>query len=418
MHGSLLLLIGMNLAIGAALLIGDLDTVRSRLSTGVAFGAMFLAVALAMPSDLFRRTFSGLNIVFYQEGVTDTVGVAQSPNGQRIITYEDQRGTAGTNTYPHNYLLGHLPFLLHDGQPKLGLHICFGVGNSLSAMTRHASIERIDSVELSPHALDAAAYFWTNDGVIDHPKVRMITDDGRNFVMATEETYDVIELEPPETFTAGVINLYTLEFYRDVAARLNDDGVFVQWLPIGQGPVEQEKMLFRAFFDVFPHGTVWQQLKDGPFLLVGTKSPLRIDYEKLRGKLRDPTVRRDLASADIRDAEDLLRLFVLGPEALRELVRDVPPTTDDRTVLDFSMPRYVGSGFGMGSFRFADETVKKENRDYIWTFQSPVVEHLTNTGGDGKGIQRRVRARPMPAGFETWNPKSKAEWTRWISDPR
>ena len=30
-------------------------------------------------------------------------------------------------------------------------------------------------------------------------------------------------------------------------------------------------------------------------------------------------------------------------------MRDVEPVTEDRTVLDFSMPRFVGSGFGFGS---------------------------------------------------------------------
>ena len=82
----------------------------------------------------------------------------------------------------------------------------------------------------------------------------------------------MIELEPPETFTAGVINLYTREFYRDAAARLAPEGVLIQWLPVGEAPLEQERMLFRAFTDVFPHATAWRQLEDGPILLVGTQA--------------------------------------------------------------------------------------------------------------------------------------------------
>ena len=52
------------------------------------------------------------------------------------------------------------------------------------------------------------------------PATYTIEIDGRNYLMTTSETYDVIVLEPPETFTAGVINLYTTEFYRDAHGRL------------------------------------------------------------------------------------------------------------------------------------------------------------------------------------------------------
>lgn len=102
--------------------------------------------------------------------------------------------------------------LIHPGTPKRVLHICFGVGNSLSAVASHDELERVDNVELSPHVLTAGPLFWSNDGVLRHPKVHTVIEDGRNFLLATPEIYDVIMLEPPEMFTAGVVNLYTREF--------------------------------------------------------------------------------------------------------------------------------------------------------------------------------------------------------------
>ena len=155
------------------------------------------------------------------------------------------------------------------------LHICFGVGNSLSAVTTHESLERVDNVELSPHVLEAAPYFWTNDDVLSHPKVRTIIDDGRNYLMATRERYDVIVLEPPQTFMAGVINLYTREFYQDAEARLAPEGVMLQWVPYAEAPLDEERMLFRAFYDVFPNSTAWRLREGGPVLLIGTKQRSR-----------------------------------------------------------------------------------------------------------------------------------------------
>jgi spermidine synthase len=423
MQGSLLLLIGTNLAMAAALAIAGAPSPQRRVAAGLAMAGVFAAGVALVPEDLFRRTYTkpGQKLIFYREGATDTVGVVET-NGVRLIVYEDMRGTASTATYPWNYLFGHLPVLLHPGEPRRGLHICFGVGNSLSAMAAHESLERIDSVELSPHSLEAAPYFWTNDGVLANPKVRTIIDDGRNFVMTSRETYDVIELEPPETFTAGVINLYTREFYRNVAERLAPDGVFVQWVPVGEAPLDEERMLFRAFHEVFPHATAWQQMfQDGPILLVGARRPLQIDYELLKEKMQRERVRQDLELIGVTSADFLLAMLVFDEDALGEFVRGVPPVTDDRTVLDFSMPRYIGSGFGLGIFSRrarADGQVPidfnfERRRDYHRQRRS-VVPYLINLGGeDPVAIEARIRRQTLPR-WENRPPHiAEADWQRW-----
>jgi spermidine synthase len=382
-----------------------------------------------MPSDVFRRTFVGARggeLVFYREGATDTVGVVEY-GGQRRIAYEDQRGTAATWSYPVGYVFGHMPVLLHPGHPKKGLHICFGVGNSLSAMAAHESIERVDNVELSPHVAEAAKYFWTNNGILHDPRVDTIIDDGRNFVMASGETYDVIALEPPETFTAGVINLYTREFYEDVEKRLAEDGMLVQWIPVGEGTLDEEKMLFRSFFDVFPHATVWQQLsRDGNIMLVGSKQPLRIDYQLLQSKMNERRVRRDLELSKVHDPVDLLSMFIFGPERYAEFVRGVPPVVDDKTVLDFAIPRRIGSGFGTGFFvaNAREEgitplgAITRRTQYYYRTRGSP-LPHLTNLGGvDPRELDLEIRRRERPSNAEVLIPIAESDWNRWPAEAR
>lgn len=423
MQTTLLLLVATNLALGGALAAVSFAG-APRLASLAGASALVFAVVLAAPDDVFRRTFTGYRggeLVFYREGATDTVGVVEQ-NGQRRIVYEDQRGTAATWSYPVGYVFGHLPVLLHSGEPERGLHICFGVGNSLAAMAAHASIREIDNVELSPHALEAAPYFWTNEGILENEKVRTIIDDGRNFVMATNRTYDVVALEPPETFTAGVINLYTREFYQDVRRRLADDGVVVQWIAVGEAPLEEEKMLFRAFFDVFPQATVWQQLtRDGNILMVGSKRPLEIDYQRLRRKMNEPHVRRNLMLSSVHDPVDLLSMFVFGPEDLAAFVKGIEPVTDDRTVLDFSMPRYLGSGFGTGFFRadVKDDgkvplTVILERTRFYYEARKSVMPWLVNLGDvDPKVLEWQIRRHERPTNREAMRPIPESEWKPW-----
>ena len=404
MQGSLVLLIGMNFAIGAVLIAADLETRRIQAAVLVGLTIICIVGLFSMPNDIFRRTFlryyAGQKLVFYMEGATDTVGVVEFQNGQREIQYEDLRGTAGTHTVAWNFVLGHLPFLLHPGEPRTALNICFGVGNSLSAMAVHENLEKIDNVELSPQVLKAAGYFWTNNDVINHPKINYIIDDGRNFAMAAEETYDIIELEPPMTYTAGVINLYTREFYEDLSARLNDDGVLLQWIPVGQGTLEEEKMLFRAFHEAFPHATAWRQLSTGmAMLLIGTKMPLTIDYQLLKEKMARPQVHRDLELSGVTDAIDVLSMFTFDSQAFGEFVRDASPVQDDKTVLDFSLARHPGSGFGMG-FGLSEQgdqqilTSMEERAVWYDEHRRPVVPYLRNLGDeDPDKIALMVRSR-------------------------
>jgi spermidine synthase len=308
--------------------------------------------------------------------------------------------------------------LIHPGTPRRVLHVCFGVGNSLSAVVRHDELERVDNVELSPHVVEAADYFWTNDDVIHNPKVRTIIDDGRNFIMGTREKYDVIAMEPPETFTAGVINLYTRDFYRDALERLAPDGIMMQWVPAGEAPLEQERMLFRAFADVFPHVTVWKQINSGCMLLIGGRQPLTIDYQRLIARMRQPAVARDLELIGIQDADHLLSFLIFDEAAVADFVRDVEPVTDDRTVLDFSIPRSLGSGFGLGTFNTKankdgrnawNEAFERER--YYLDHRSSAVGLLRNLGADTPdAIRDRIAQRDtivLPQ-----KPVSKADWKR------
>ncbi|MFT4572316.1 MAG: spermidine synthase [Hyphomicrobiaceae bacterium] len=402
---------------GAVAVVASDTTFKKAAVAATAVFSIFVAWQTA-PDDVFRKTFlahENAKLVFYEEGATDSVGVMHY-YGQRTIVYEDLRGTASTGTYGINFFLGHLPMLLHQGTPAHVLHICFGVGNSLAAVAGHDELERVDNVELSPHVVDAGKYFWTNDNVLDHPKVRTIIDDGRNFLMTTAEKYDVIVLEPPETFTAGVINLYTTEFYRDALERLKPGGLMMQWIPTANAPLEDEKRLFRSFSEVFPETTMWWQLTGGTALLVGTREPQVIDYQALRKHMQEPRVARDMKLSRVRDADHFLSFFVLDDEAFDEFVADSEPTTDDMTVLDFSMPRYGGSGFGLGQFNLEARGEKRnpfhfvrERKQLYFSMRRPIVPYLTNLQGESPDAiaariveARKVLLKALPISEEDW----------------
>jgi spermidine synthase len=350
---TLVLLSALNIGLGALCWVA-----ATRGAVRVALVAVALALLIVpsrrIPARMFFEALETrtLKLIYYREGVTDTTGVWEFRTGskQRIVTYGDMRGTAGTNTDVRNRIQAHLAHLLHPN-PRRSLQICFGVGNTLAAAALHPEVEQLDCVELSPHVRQTASYFWTNANVLADPKVRLIIDDGRNFLLRNREPYDVITLEPPDIYTAGVVNLYTEEFYRLAERSLADDGLLCQWLPVGEMSESDMRMLVQAFVHVFPQTSLWEEGRNGPLLLVGTKVPMRIDVPVLARRMNDPHVQADLARIGMAGPADLFQWFIVGPEGTRRWLGDSPAVTDDRTVVDFTTPKRLQSGFGFGYFR-------------------------------------------------------------------
>jgi len=391
LRGTMVALAAVNVLLGTACW---LVTEQGRRRVVLAAGALGIAVlpAAVIPRTIFFDALESktLKLIYYAEGITDTTGVHEfTTDGHRIVTYGDGRGTAGTQTDALNRVQGHLAHLLHP-HPARSLQICFGVGNTLAAAALHPEVERLDCVELSPHVRQTAPYFWTNDRVLENPKVRLIIDDGRNFLLRTRERYDVITLEPPDIYTAGVVNLYTEEFYRLAAAALDDDGLLCQWLPAAEMNEDEMRRLAAAFVAVFPETSLWLEGRGvgAPLLLVGSKRPLALDVDALARRMGHDAIRGDLARLRIGSPTELFELFVAGPARTRSWLTGATPVTDDRTVVDFTTPRAVYSGFGFGYFKLQGAEAEAMRRHLgeiaavYGRLREPVASVLARSDGD------------------------------------
>lgn len=361
LRGTLVSLSGVTIFLGAVCAAADLRGTLPRATFATAGLALALAPAFLVSETIFQNAMQGggWNLIYYHEGITDTTGVWEhEKSGERYITYGDQRGTAGTLTSSVNRRQAHIAHLLH-AEPVHSLQIGFGVGNTLAAAELHPEVEALDCVELSPHVTDTARFFWTNDGVLDKPGVKLIIDDGRNFLLRSRNRYDVITLEPPEIFTADIVNLYTVEFYQLAFDALSDDGLIAQWLPTYTMEEKDTQMLVAAVLNAFPEVSLWNQ---GPFVevgsppfstlvVVGSKKPLRIDPAELRRRMNHPSLRADLEKIETGSPAALLGLYVAGTERLRQWVGDLPAVTDDRTIVDYSTPVRREANFGFGILR-------------------------------------------------------------------
>ena len=109
--------------------------------------------------------------------------------------------------------------------------IGLGTGSTAGWLGAVPAIDRVDVVELEPLILEVArACAPVNQNVLDNPKVHVTIGDARETLLTTRDRYDLIASEPSNPYRAGIASLFTQEYYRAAADRLNDDGVFVQWV--------------------------------------------------------------------------------------------------------------------------------------------------------------------------------------------
>src|SRR6202022_2346870 len=118
--------------------------------------------------------------------------------------------------------------------------------------------------------------------------------DGRFFLQASPEQYDIITGEPPPLKVVGSVNLYSQQFFSLMSSRLKPGGVVTFWLPIYQLTPDETKAVLRAFHNVFPNASVWATC-DFEWIMAGIKDPLpKLDAESSGALWRDQQTAMDL----------------------------------------------------------------------------------------------------------------------------
>ncbi|HEX9940729.1 MAG TPA: fused MFS/spermidine synthase [Thermoanaerobaculia bacterium] len=238
-------------------------------------------------------------------------------------------------------LLGHLPLLFHPN-PRRVLAIGLGGGFTLRAVVHHPEPVRITAVEIDPEVVTTARKHFAafNDHALDDPRVRVVTNDGRNFVDGTAERFDVITSEPPNIWVAGVSGLFTQEFYRSAAARLAPGGILCQWVPLYEMEKEDFRTMLRTLTSVFPEVTFWQVGTD--VILLASKQPFQIELPQVVAKLRRPGLARDFTAIGLtmRGVIEFLNSPAVRPDQVPAFLGRVDAlNVDDKPVLEFSTAR-------------------------------------------------------------------------------
>jgi spermidine synthase len=309
--------------------------IRARFARIAAMGALAgVAVLLALPFGLPRletvsleRFWRGFHLVANRNSVYGNLAVVRTEgasslyeNGLNLFNVPDP---AAAEEAVHYALLEH-------PSPRSLLLIGGGVNGSLAQALKHASLERIDYVELDPAILDLFP-------VQSDPRVRVHVTDGRLFLKTTASTFDVIIVNLPDPQTAQLNRFYTLEFFREAARKLTGSGLLALRLTAAEDYISPElaaflRSIYKTLRAVFPEVTAIPG-ETVHFFAAKRAGVLAAGSEELLARLRA----RRVETSYVREYYIPFRMM---PDRMTDLARQIEPRPETPVNRDFAPVAY------------------------------------------------------------------------------
>lgn len=309
----------------------------------------------------FVRTRHRSEVLYELDGVADSVVVVENRQGRRFMKVNGKTDASDFEDLPTQRMVAHLPLLLQrqraPGQPRDVFVVGVGSGATVGAAAMHPDAEVV-AVDISEGILQGSRFFdHINYGYAERDNVEVHQGDAREWLRRDPRRWDVLINQPSNPWIAGNAALFSQEFFEMARARLDEGGVFAQWMHVYAMDEASVDLVMNTFASVFPHVTVWWP-QGVDLLLIGTNEPLPVDRDALAAALDEAALGDEMASYEregvrLTSAERVLALQVMSEAGFRDAFPGSEPhTTDLWPRLEFQAP--VAQFVGQRTQRFVE----------------------------------------------------------------
>lgn len=305
--------------------------------------AAFVVVGLVDYGDYSRLWIeeeAGEKLVEAWDGPAGAVAVVQHDGESLRIRVNSSYNLGSSASAVNERLQGQIPLLLHPN-PRSVFFLGLGTGITASGAMSF-DVDRVVVCEVNPDVIRASrAHFspWLN-GLFEDSRFTVLPEDGRTWLAATRQRFDVVIADLFLSFKAGVGSLYTLEHFEAVRDHLEPGGIFVQWLPMFDLSEPEFDIVTKTMLEVFPSVTLWRRSHSPSFpvyALVGSLDDQALDPDVFQRRVDELR-----ASGNLDPRIWLLNIpyaaYVSNLRALEARFREAPLNTDDRTILEYIAP--------------------------------------------------------------------------------
>ncbi|NIS68993.1 MAG: spermidine synthase [Proteobacteria bacterium] len=356
----------------------------------------------------FFRAYRGERRVAIREGLTQTIQYLQKdllgePYYYRLMT--NNYSMSGTTLKAKRYMkmFVYWPMAVHP-KPERALLIGFGVGTTAKGLTDTESLKDIAIVDISRDIIEMSNVVFRNpeENPINDPRVKIIIEDARFFLLTTERKFDLITAEPSPPASSGIVNLYTQEYFQLIHDRLSEGGIVTYWLPVYQLKVSEAKSILKAFCNVFSHCSLWSGA-GLEWMMVGMKNPQKAERHGFVRQWYDPVVGSEMRALGFVIPEQFGSLFIADGPRLRNWISDSLPLRDNyphRISYELSVEQEKRSQYIPAYWDFMTPDVcrtnfmESEGMKMIWPryFREMSEEHFATR----RMITELLEDRPVP----------------------
>jgi len=341
--------------------------------------------------------------------------------------------------------------MLHPN-PETALVVGLGTGETAGWMAEVDSIDRVDVVELEPVVTEIARLCAPiNFDVLRHEDVNLYINDAREVLLTFPEKYDLVVSQPSNPYRAGVAGLFTREYYAGVKQRMNEGGLFLQWMQAYEIDADTVGTVFATLDSEFEYIEVWQT-NALDMLFVCSMEPLEYAAADLRAKIKQHPFDRALrVTWNVDDLEGVFARFVAGYDLVKDVSREGPRVgdgvmsemeelfsettgepprinTDDRNYLEYGSARLVGkqTGFSIMHLRELAASLRAHRPPLLGALDWEAVKDQRVTAGFKDKIfplryddpARRLRAVAITKYLADNLPEVVQAWESQPREPR
>ena len=149
---------------------------------------------------------------------TEEFGIMFTLDGLIMLTEKDE--------FIYHDMIAHVPMAVN---PRMRNMLVGGGcdGGTVRELTRYATLQRIDMVEIDEMVVKAArTYLPFTASSLSDPRVTLYFKDGIEYVKKAQIKYDLIIVDSTDPIGPGE-GLFTTEFYENCFGILTDDGILI-----------------------------------------------------------------------------------------------------------------------------------------------------------------------------------------------
>lgn len=221
--------------------------------------------------------------LFEKENIQGNVKVYEIAGG-RTIFINGRAESHEKGDLMNTSLLAYIPASINPDARSF-LSIGLGTGNTVHFASTLPHLKEIYSVEINPAVEEAVRMFFYPQ-LFEDKRIKFVTADARNYLSLVNQRYDIISSEPSYPVDQGFSHLFSKEFFELVRSRLNENGVYCQWVPTYLFSEDQMVMILKTFTTVFPNTTAWG-VEDLEILFVGMASDKPQPVDDMRRRVDD-----------------------------------------------------------------------------------------------------------------------------------